>query len=73
MNFIDKIATGMRMTYLEGLHQSIVDFGDEDIYAQWIEVVPDEPSDADFENIAEDEELYQEVLALYKNLMEESY
>lgn len=44
--------------FLKALHVLICATTDEDIYADWIQIVPDEPDEDDFKAIAEDKELF---------------
>ena len=65
MNMITKY----RIRKLKAMHEMILNINDENYYMTWIYTVPDEPSDNDFEDIAENIEMYNEVEALFKRLI----
>lgn len=65
MNMITKY----RIRKLKAMHEMILNIDDENYYMTWIYTVPDEPSDNDFEDIAENIEMYNEVEALFKRLI----
>ena len=44
--------------FLKALHILICATTDEDIYEDWVRIIPDEPDEEDFKAIAEDEELF---------------
>lgn len=61
-----------RVELLKGMHNYIIDMGDDFIYDIWIrDGVPDEPDDEIFEFIASDENEWREVCALFGKLVEE--
>ena len=60
-----------RLNAIQLMHQNIIDLGDEELYMRWIYLVPDEPDLSDFIDIAEDEEFFEECVALYNELMGE--
>jgi len=51
------------------MHEVIRTANNEDIYDVWICIVPDEPSDDDFQSIAEDDASYSEVWDLFLRLV----
>lgn len=57
-----------RIEQLKIMHEIMKNSRDEDIYCAWIYVVPDEPSESDFESIAEDDEAFEEVFSLFYDL-----
>lgn len=57
-----------RIEQLKVMHEIMKNSRDEDIYYAWIYVVPDEPSESDFESIAEDDEAFEEVFSLFYDL-----
>lgn len=57
-----------RIALLKVMHEVMKNSNDEDIYCAWIYVVPDEPSESDFESIAEDDEVFEGVWQLFYNL-----
>ena len=61
-----------RIELLKGMHNYIIDMGDDFIYDIWIrDGVPDEPDDEIFEFIASDDDEWREVCALFGELVEE--
>lgn len=61
--------TKYRIEKLKAMHEMILNINDESYYMTWIYIVPDCPSEYDFEDIAEDVEMYNEVEALFKRLI----
>ncbi len=60
-----------RVQQLKAMHELMCNANDEYIYMTWIITgVPDEPSDADFEDIALDDELYNECFDLFVELIQ---
>lgn len=57
-----------RIEQLKVMHEIMKNSRNEDIYCAWIYVVPDEPSESDFESIAEDDEAFEEVFSLFYDL-----
>ena len=61
-----------RIELLQGMNQYIIDLGDEEVYETWFSLgVPDEPSDDDFESIADNLEEWVYVCQLFGNLIKE--
>lgn len=61
-----------RIELLKGMHNYIIDMGDDFVYDIWIrDGVPDEPDDEIFEFIASDDDEWTEVCALFGKLVEE--
>ena len=65
MNYVTKY----RIRKLKAMHEMVLNIDDENYYMTWIYTVPDEPSDNDFEDIAENIEMYNEVETLFKKLI----
>ena len=59
-----------RAEFVQSMNDVVKHLNDENAYMHWITVVPDESEQADFEDIADDEELFDEVVYLFKNIME---
>lgn len=57
-----------RIEQLKVMNEIMKNSSDEDIYCAWICVVPDEPSESDFESIAEDDKAFEEVFSLFYDL-----
>lgn len=51
---------------VSSMHEIIRAFNDEEAYGNWIDLVPDEPSDEDFKFIAGKEELLTEVIDRFR-------
>ena len=58
-----------RVTLLQNMHYAITQIDDENAYERWIQVVPDEPCEEDFEDIASDTYEYKQVLELFCTLI----
>lgn len=62
--------TEERAEFVQSMNNVVKHLNDENAYMHWITVVPDEAEQADFDDIADDEELFDEVVYLFKNIME---
>lgn len=51
---------------ISSMHNIVLSFNDEEAYGNWIDLVPDEPSEEDFKFIAEDKELLTEVIDRFR-------
>ena len=61
-----------RIELLQGMNQYIIDLGDEEVYETWFSLgVPDEPTDDDYEFIADDIEEWVYVCQLFGRLIKE--
>ena len=59
-----------RITLLKQMNEYIINLGDEEIWMHWIYVgVPDEPSEDDYEFIAENEEEWLDVCKIFGQLV----
>ena len=58
-----------RIRQLKAMHLLMVEVNNEDIYADWILLVPDEPNEDDFDFMAESDGLYEECCDLFVSLM----
>lgn len=59
-----------RADFVRSMNDIIVHLNDENAYMKWIAVVPDGADEEDFKTIADDEELFDETVYLFKDLME---
>ena len=59
-----------RADFVRSMNNIMVHMNDENAYMKWITVVPDGATQDDFEAIADDEELFDSVVYLFKDLME---
>ena len=61
-----------RVELLKGMHNYIIDIGDDFVYDIWIrDGVPDEPDDEIFEFIASNDDEWREICELFGKLVEE--
>lgn len=59
-----------RKWQLQLMHELMREANDEDLYDCWIRyAVPDEPSDLDFDSIAQDKDAFNECLKLFQKLI----
>jgi hypothetical protein len=63
-------AFNARMRQLKAMHELMRNADDETIYMSWIGLVPDEPSEEDFEYIAADDDMYNECFDLFIELIQ---
>ena len=60
----------VRKDLLKQMHEYVrLHIDDEEAYMDWIIFVPDEPDEEDFENLAEDEELWKCCCRLFGKLI----
>ena len=61
-----------RVEILKAMHQYMMNVNDEDAYFSWIAVaVPDEPSEEDYESIAEDESEWEDIVKYFATLIKD--
>ena len=71
MTVVSEEMVAIREKLLKDMHQYIIEMGDEDIYDEWITLaVPDEPTEEDFESIADDDKEWIETCRLFGVLSE---
>ena len=58
-----------RITQLKAMHTLMLEANDESIYMSWIYIMPDCPSEEDFESIAIDDEQYNECFDKFVRLI----
>jgi hypothetical protein len=58
-----------RVSTLKKMHDAVLDIPDEEAYMTWIYFMPDEPSESDFESIAEDDEEWNGIIKLFLRLL----
>lgn len=66
---MSKFTKAARVSQLKAMHSLMLDANDENIYMNWILLMPDEPSEYDFEDIAADDGLYNECFNLFIKLI----
>lgn len=54
---------------IKAMHQLVLNLNDESAYESWITIVPDEPSDEDFEYIVTETELYDEAIRCFRYIV----
>lgn len=59
----------LKVKLLKGMHEYVRNINDERAYMRWINIVPDEPMEDDFEFIAEDKELWTDTCELFADLV----
>lgn len=59
-----------RADFVRSMNNIMVHMNDEEAYMKWIQVVPDGATQEDFEAIADDEELFDSTVYLFKDLMD---
>ena len=59
-----------RIENVRNMHNLVCGLNNENAYMWWIEdAVPDEPSDDDFIDIAEDDEMYEECIETFLKIL----
>ena len=66
---ISGFARDARINQLKAMHDLMCEANDESIYMTWIYMMPDCPSEEDFESIAIDDEQYNECFDLFVKLI----
>ena len=66
---MNKFIKEARITQLNLMHRLMIEANDENIYMEWILLMPDEPTDEDVEDIAMDDEAYNECFDLFVELI----
>lgn len=59
----------LRMNLVGGMNEYVKCMNDENAYMAWIMLVPDEATEEDLQGIAEDDEIFQEVVELFNKLI----
>lgn len=67
---LKQIQAENRVEQLRAMHMVMRCANDENFYMRWIVLVPDCPSNYDFECIAKDDEEYNEVVDLFFNILD---
>ena len=57
------------MNLVGGMNEYVKCMNDENAYMAWIMIVPDEATEEDLQDIAEDDEMFQEVVELFNKLI----
>ena len=59
-----------RADFVRSMNDIMTHMNDENAYTKWIAVVPDGADEEDFKAIADDEELFDDAVYLFKDLTE---
>lgn len=60
-----------RVAQLKAMHAFMLTANDEELYYKWITLaVPDEPTEEDFVDIAEDKDFYQECCDVFTRIVQ---
>ena len=57
-----------KFNIVKGMNEIVKAMNDEDAYMKWVEVVPDEATDEDLQEIAEDDDLFRYTVKTFNNL-----
>lgn len=60
-----------RYQIAKAMHEIIRCMNNEDAYMEWIDIVPDEPTDEDFREIAQNDMLFAETCKAFKSIFAE--
>lgn len=61
-----------RVEILKAMHQYMMNVNDEEAYFHWITLgVPDEPSEEDYESIADDESDWEDIVKYFATLIKD--
>ena len=66
---MNKFTKEARINQLNLMHRLMIEANDENIYMTWILLMPDEPTDEGIEDIAMDDEAYNECFDLFVELI----
>lgn len=69
MNSMNISGNADRAQFVKSMHDIIIHLNCEDAYSRWIYLVPDGATDEDFWGIANDEELFDECVYLFEELV----
>lgn len=69
MNNMNNWTLRARIAQLKAMHELMLNANNEEIYMRWILLMPDEPTEDDFVNIAEDTEEYNEFFDFFVKLI----
>ena len=58
-----------RVETVKAMHKIVCRLNNENAYFSWINIVPDEPEEDDFEFIGNDDELFESAVISFKNIM----
>ena len=63
--------TETRVKQIKAMHELMTQTNDEAIYMAWIMIMPDQPSEEDFRDIAEDDEQFNDYYKLFVQLIQD--
>lgn len=67
---MNKITLNYRANQLKVMHEFMCLANDEELYASWIVYMPDGATEQDFIDIAEDDDLYKDIVKSFKRLVQ---
>ena len=59
----------LRMNLVGGMNEYVKCMNDENAYMAWIMIAPDEATEEDLQDIADDDKIFQEVVELFNKLI----
>lgn len=60
-----------RYHFMKAMHSIVCSLNNEEAYYEWIYLVPDQASDEDLFDIAEDDDMFKEACETFRNIMSE--
>lgn len=66
---LSEFRKSQRIKQLKAMHELMMLANDEEIYCTWIYTMPDEPSEEDFIDIAEDDDMYNDCFDAFVRLI----
>lgn len=63
--------TNTRLKQIKAMHELMTQTNDEGLYMAWVLVMPDEPTENDFIDIAEDEQQFNDCYKLFVTLIQD--
>lgn len=65
---MDTISMGNRVNVLKCMHYIMTVMNDENAYFDWIDFMPDSPTDDDFAEVASDDDLFNRVTLAFMDI-----
>ena len=62
----------IRKGLLKDMHNYILRLGDEFYYEWWIQCIPDEPTEEDYDFIAEENDLWDDAVDMFSKIIKET-
>lgn len=61
-----------RMSMLEAMDTLMYQLNDENLFERWIQVMPDQATEDDYDFIADDEEMFESIVKQFEYIMKEA-